>query len=29
MSSANPLGSIYFVKIPADAKFSSAAMKID
>lgn len=29
MSSANPLDSIYFVKIPADAKFSSKAMKID
>ncbi|MBS7242516.1 tetratricopeptide repeat protein [Treponema sp.] len=29
MASANPLDSIYFVKIPADAKFSSEAMKID
>lgn len=29
MSLANPLDSIYFVKVPADAKFSSTAMKID
>ena len=29
MSPANPLDSVYFVKIPADAKFSSGAMKID
>ncbi|MBQ0038845.1 MAG: tetratricopeptide repeat protein [Treponema sp.] len=29
MPANNPLESVYFVKIPQDAKFSSAAMKID